>query len=644
MKFRFALAGIAAILVAAIIVFVLARTPQAEPAPMATIEPETTEEELVDAPVAFPFTEAERRKLVAEESPIGVSTVAGTKVLRVTVDGIAEEEIRLATVTLKGVDKDDEWIADLRDSWPCQGPTSEFDLDPFFARVAAQNLRVDQLWVEVNHPHYFIEATGVPVSDGVKLTSGQTVYEARLTFTPPVFWPEFTLAVRDARTRAHLQDVEIRCAPRGLMGLWRRPGNAKLYTPIGEGLASPIALLGGHEADDPETRVAALALSPAAGEAPQFVELMRLGRELVVYARAPGYAWDSIHVDVSSGDEYEVLLGPDSMLTVQLVNVRLERYAAIEMKATLGIHQLFPSGNESHIWFQDIDQTLAVEGLRLDGLKPSDYSVFVKLDDRWSRSKQPELAREKVSLAVGKPRELVLRLDDPPKNKRQSATLAGVVSFPPFEGGYEWVRLDLLEVKNSPISMLTLADMERIGDTPDTWSFRGEDLPEGLYQFLLPDQIQTYQQTGVRFEGEPGRFRFWTTPGAAFIQTYKMPSGHDYGLRRMDLELVAGRQSVRLQLGPRYPIRLMLRENGEAPPPGSEIYWGAKPNVRAVEHEGHVVKDNFIGNRIMEMSAPGLYEVSFDDVTAHHYQSIPPRLVHVLAGETAEVIVELQRK
>ena len=517
-----------------------------------------------------------------------------------------------------------------------------------------------------------------------------------------VLWPEITLAVRDARTRAHLKDVDIRCAPSSLMGLWRRPGNEKHYTPIGKGLRSPVALLGGHEADDPETRVAGLAVSPAAGEAPQLVELMRGGRVLpeggvLVYARAPGYAWGRIGVDVSSGDEYELLLEPDATLSVQLANVQLERYAAIEVEAEIDVHRLYPNGNRGYVWFQDIDETLVAEGLRLDGLKPGDYSVEVKLGDRWSRSKRPVLAREEVTLAVAEPRELVLRLDDPPERKRRSATLAGSVSFPNVQGDPRWVRLDLFEVKNAPVSMLSLADMERTDDTPPTWSFRVEDLPEGRYQFLLrpfmarwmvelppegredlelvipefaevlvetvdartgervpldsitfglrdllPGQIQTHQQTGVRFEGEPGRFRFWTTPGAAFVQTHEMPSGHDYGWRRKDLELVPGPQSVRLELGPRHAIRFEYRENGEAAPRGDDIYWGSIPRVRAVDHGGHVTNEGFSGNRIMEVSAPGVYEVSFEDVTAHSFQSIPPRRVTVREGETAEVIVELR--
>ena len=46
----------------------------------------------------------------------------------------------------------------------------------------------------------------------------------------------------------------------------------------------------------------------------------------------------------------------------------------------------------------------------------------------------------------------------------------------------------------------------------------------------------------------------------------------------------------------------------------------------------------------MEVSAPGVYEVSFEGVGADRFLPILPRLVDVRAGETAVEIVELLRK
>ncbi len=134
----------AAVLVAVVVVYFVARTLRVESSrsesPQGTaIEPLAAYVELEGAAVAslaeHPATEAVRRT-VAEEPPGGVSAVTGPKVLRVVLEGITEENARRATVTLTGVDGGDEWPAEIRDSWPCQGLTSEFDLDPFFASVA----------------------------------------------------------------------------------------------------------------------------------------------------------------------------------------------------------------------------------------------------------------------------------------------------------------------------------------------------------------------------------------------------------------------------------------------------------------------------------------------------------------------------
>ena len=47
---------------------------------------------------------------------------------------------------------------------------------------------------------------------------------------------------------------------------------------------------------------------------------------------------------------------------------------------------------------------------------------------------------------------------------------------------------------------------------------------------------------------------------------------------------------------------------------------------------------------IVEVSAPGLYEISFDRIDSDRYHPVPARRVTVRAGETTEVIVELRRK
>ena len=143
---------------------------------------------------------------------------------------------------------------------------------------------------------------------------------------------------------------------------------------------------------------------------------------------------------------------------------------------------------------------------------------------------------------------------------------------------------------------------------------------------------------------EPGRFRFWTAPGAAHIWPGEIPSGLDYGTRVKDIELVPGLQSVRLELKPVYTIRFEFREGGAALPWGDGVGFGMGQSVRAVGHEGRVTNNLLQNGRGVEVSAPGVYEISFESVDADRFLPIPPRRVDVRSGETTDVIVELDRK
>jgi hypothetical protein len=653
---------------------------------------------------------AEDQAIVMERSVVeaagATTTKTETAVLRVILEGIAQEDARRATVTVTGVEVGDQWPgANVQDTWPCQGLTGEYDLDRFFARVAERlgNLRDDELVVEVDHPLHFSETTRVPLSRGVKRNSGQTVYEARVRLAEVVFWPELTLAVRDVHTRAHLNDVELRCVPTAFMGLWQVPGTAPIFTSLGDGQSSPIVLLGGRKAEEPEDRVAGLAFRPAAGGAPRPAELVQpeeTERGVMVYARAPGYSWGRIVLDVSTGAERELLLEPAAALVLRFANVQLEGYATLEKEATLCVRRVGPDGGVSDVWFQRLDQTLETEGLRLEALQPGELAVSVELGGAMSWRKRPVLVREKFSLAAGETRELLLVLADSPVPPER-ATLGGVVSFPAF-GGEEEVRLELYQADyryGDADFELALADMEHAFSALPTWSFRLEDLPVGRYQvrllpfekswmielptggredveLVVPELAEVFVETvdartgeripleviryGSRedlpgrvhhdwssirnmaaFEDEPGRFRFWTVPGAAYVATYNLPSELNLGIRRLDLELVPGLQSLRFELAPACTLHFEFRVNGAALPRDDGIFTGLSRGIRAIGHEGRV---GTVTYWLLQASAPGLYEISFEGIGADRFLPIQPRRVEVRAGETTEVIVDLRRK
>ncbi len=127
----------------------------------------------------------------------------------------------------------------------------------------------------------------------------------------------------------------------------------------------------------------------------------------------------------------------------------------------------------------------------------------------------------------------------------------------------------------------------------------------------------------------------------AWILTYALPSELNLGTRKQDLELVPGLQSVRFELAPACSILFEFRVDGAALPREDGIFWGLSQRVRAMGHEGRV---GAVTYSLLQASAPGLYEINFEGIDKERFRPIPPRQVNVRAGETTEVIVELQRK
>ncbi|MEM7305047.1 MAG: RNA polymerase sigma factor [Planctomycetota bacterium] len=696
----------AGILVVAACLHFATRTPQVEVPRVATIEPlaangELPEtDELAGVPEAeSPTTEARRRTAVAEEPPVDVTPALPTNVLRVVIEGITEEVAREAEIALAVWDERGRAIEGIRASWLCQGSTSDFDLDPIFASVADRGLSVGSLVGNVDHPLHLREPFELARSESTQAENGQTVFEVRATMSGLVFWPELTLAVRDEDTRAHLADVELHCIGTEFMNLRRQPGPSLSYSALGRGLNSPIKLMGGHEAGELDL-VGAIALPPAAGEASQIVELAgrsNTDRGVIVYARAPGYEWGRINLDFSTSGERELLLGQGAALGVQLANVRLERYDALGTGATLFVYQ---SGwGLGLVCVRPLDETLAAEGLWVDGIEPGELTVSVELGSEWSSRRRAVLASETLSLAAGETRELVLMLPEPPA-PTERVTLGGVLSFPAF-GGEEDVRMQLYHADWSGGDNdveLSLAEMDPVGGALPTWSFRFEDVPVGTCQIQLqpflkgwmvdvppggrddveltiPELAEVFVEsvdarTGERvpleklryiykeelpgrvhhiwsdqiwtgFEGEPGLFRFWTAPGAAYLGTWKIREELGYSSGGLDLELVPGLQSVRLELAPPYAFRIELQVDGAALPYDDRIYRDLRQGIRAVGHEGQA---SHVTRKIAVVSAPGVYEITFEGVGADRFLTSPPQQVEVREGEMATVTVKLQRK
>ncbi|MFT4540681.1 MAG: hypothetical protein ACI841_003904 [Planctomycetota bacterium] len=64
-------------------------------------------------------------------------------------------------------------------------------------------------------------------------------------------------------------------------------------------------------------------------------------------------------------------------------------------------------------------------------------------------------------------------------------------------------------------------------------------------------------------------------------------------------------------------------------------------NIHAVDHEGHVFAVTYW---LLEATALGLYELTFEGIGAERFLPTLVRRAEVRAGETTEVIVDLLRK
>ena len=697
---RTSLKTAAAVLAAVVLLFLwverASRTSPSEPPPGGAIESTTDSGDLAEAgdeiaEVGSAATGGERSR-VSVLPPLLDSTVATRRVLRVILDGISEEEATLATVTVTGLlpARGDDGPEEVEGTWPCQGLASEFDLDPFFARSVdlPADLQLDELEVVVDHPFHFLETTRIPIASGVEMATGIIVFELRVRLMRPEFWPEFTLTVRDAHTLAHLDEVELRIRPGPGMARWGQNGTTLL---LGDGLSSPIALMGGRQGG--EATVAGVALASTTSESPQLVELPRRwppDRGVLVSARAPGYAWGSISIDVSQGDR-ELLLEPSAAIDVRLTNVQLESYRALQTTPMLSVYRIRDDGGLQYVHFEPIDEILETEGLQLENLAPGGYRVAVELGGG-SWTEPPVLAEEELSgesaLTAGERRALRLALVDAPRPPARAA-LGGVISLPRF-GGEEEVRLQIYfqptQRWRKPDIERFLADLQPLSGALPTWSFREEGLPVGMYrvqllpflkawmvdltaegvenlELVLPELAEVHVETVDGHSGErvpreelwyrnqeqlpdqqqndlaravtdaPGLFHFWTVPGEVRVWP-KFPNGseREFGGPGKDLVLVSGQQSMKFALAPVYALLFEFREDGTALPTGP-LGLQTRRDIRAVDHDGRVTGGGLQRDMRVEVSGPGLYEIHFDGLDAERYFPVPPRRVEVRAGE-----------
>lgn len=646
------------------------------------------------------------RARVEEASPViePAPMPEGAHLLRVLVDAMSEEDAQQIEVTLFGLDADGRWLSKVQETWRGQGSLSHFALDPFLDNVALRYPERDlkALNVMVGHSRHLSETVRIQLDAGETTATGQVVYEARVSLDSVEFWPEFQLSVRDAHTREHLTDVELHMVPTSFMGIWMQPGRGFPYTQIGQDLESPIGMVGGRRSSGRADWIGGMALSsPSAisGAVQPIAELAQpvsVERGVVVFAGVPGYAWGSLVIDASTDADRELLLEPGASLGVRLAHAQLEAYRPYEDETQLFVVKLRDGGGYSYVSVLPLTAELVSEGLWLQGLEPGDYAASVEMGGVFAWRERFVLAREELALAAGESREVVLSLGDPP-DPPVMTTLSGVLSLPEFDGLDE-VELELFasDFRHGDADVvIPLREMQAVGGALPSWAFRVEDLPAGTYQLkvspllqswiveippegredlelviaeLAEVQVETFDaRTGTRVplptiryrRSEPlpgqvdergvivqanddhGQFRFWTVPGEVNFHAWRMPSELGYGQRGFEFHAVAGRQTLRYELESVYQIVFEFRDNGAVLPHADAVYSAVLGGVSAVEHDGRVV---LISIGKIDLSAPGIYEVSFEGVGQDRFLPVPARRVVVQPGTPTKVIVELQRR
>ncbi len=238
---RVSLVVLVAALVAVLAVQLVMRVERVESAPMEAAESRAADAPPADSPgFTLPSAEAAPPRVVVHEPPVDASAHADRQVLRVILEGIQEEDARLAKVTVTGGDE--------RDAWPCTGATSEFELGTLLERAAERDgaSRVDELHVEVDHPTHLLASAQVALSRGVASEPGLTVHVLRVRLIPAAVMHGF-LVREDGSAAAN-----------GLVGAlplaeptWPRPttdGSTLSDVPVeGEGRAVACSADGGFE-------------------------------------------------------------------------------------------------------------------------------------------------------------------------------------------------------------------------------------------------------------------------------------------------------------------------------------------------------------------------------------------------------------
>ena len=400
-----------------------------------------------------------------------------------------------------------------------------------------------------------------------------------------------------------------------------------------------------------------------------------------LWVGAPGYAWDIVAIDMSSGGERLAALVTGSGLVVELLGKEPEPDSALRLWPEGG--EIAPSGpSERDIPILDFGLRPGERSIEFDGLVPGSYRAIVQVGHWWEG--HPVQGEAIAVVTAGTKTLLPIELE-----QRAEALLHPVAGTIRFGVGWDLELFDLELQLQDPMLRASMPNV-RVPSTsmqreaPSSWRWRGPDLAAGSWvavvepsahrtpfelgpggnqaveidvpaeatvelELVHADGGEPFEPQSVwwRAEGDDSNVQNWlgtsdrTGPGlyqfaagAVPIVIYVVDRDN---VAKHEVTLAPGPNRVEFRV-PR-PMGMVLRFfDGESRVP---FTLEERPVIEAVAGEGRFLTCITGPEPRIFVTAPGAYLLTPPNVPG--FASPDQIEVEVLEGEFAEVSIQLDR-
>jgi len=406
----------------------------------------------------------------------------------------------------------------------------------------------------------------------------------------------------------------------------------------------------------------------------------------VYFVHSPGYAWKTIHLDLTQGGQREIRLEQGGDLALHLVGELAEGGPLLRLR---------PSAEPDGSVYLEVP-TSTESAIEITGLLPGKYNASVELGE-WYDSPQ-SLGAVDVVVDAGIKNEYELLVTLPPTTVR--ARLAGTLFLPPAWGFTSFeIEADLDRGETGGLKethTLSSSDMEQLAGDDGAWTFDYGEIPTGDYelkfssagypteleygyrtklesagneqvQFRIPQPatvvIQIFEEPGgepakivnlswdprapkgtymsayVSSEAVPGKqgyFEFQAPVGQLGLHTF----GDGYTTLQEVVDVRSGRNEFTYRLSRECALVIVFLDGKTPVPIGDEWY----PRPEHLDGEGKLLYTSYGGSSGFKtaLSKPGRYVFEIPELEA--FEPIPKQTITVRSGEETRHVVQLVRK